>query len=865
MRLQSMVITAIAAVVFFCAGCSNASVQVAPDVGEPNERAVSVTDAPHCLLGMWKFRCDADSGAVEIIPLRDADMHLNALKFLEPPPYLHLNIEGTPQISGGILDVDIGLRNPFLGQDLYTGFDVCGIVFTHGSYSGFNDPDIVIAGDGDTRVLNADGYTRWWNPAEFPHGDTVFTYKDGLLGTPDTKADFNCTVNGYKYFAEDLEKDDPMSLLQPVNRGMFSAGMKNIRNYQIDLDGGLEFNYAVDACWKFPSGGVPYDPPDDFPPGANRPEAYRIEVTELENSLYYVDGTYFVGGNLSLSINVWDHFNAGLNKVCAESLAGLPYVESLTPVGGGVSFSTYEIDLSGDNLNQNGDAEVLITVESENSGYGGILPGERVCSYFKHTFAVNSDPPPGWALTWGSVGYDEAKGVAVDSDGSVYVTGNFCKSVDFDPGPGVCELPANCLQDAYLSKFNRNGVLEWVRNWGSTNPSGKGSVGEKGVAVDGLGNIYVTGNFYGIFDFDPGPGVDEHSTNAASDAFLCKYDQDGNYHWARTWGGAEPIIGDGGYAVSTDADGNVYVAGAFCGTADFDPGPGVDEHTANGNIDSFICKFNANGDYLWGRVWGCEVQDYSYGVASGDSGEVYVTGRFIFTVDFDPGPDTVQRTSVGLYDVFISKFDSDGQFQWVQTWGGENYNGSGGDRGYGVTLDNAGDVYITGSFGETCDFDPGPGITEYTAEFRDVFLSKFDPDGVFIWARTWGDSSSHDWDDSGYGVAVDVSGNAYVTGSYGGNGDFDPGPGTDIQTSNGELDIFLSKFDTNGNYQWARTWGGEEEDIGYAVALDIYGNPFVVGDFQETVDFDAGTGVDVHISNGYYDAFLTKFTPDGTW
>ena len=126
------------------------------------------------------------------------------------------------------------------------------------------------------------------------------------------------------------------------------------------------------------------------------------------------------------------------------------------------------------------------------------------------------------------------------------------------------------------------------------------------------------------------------------------------------------------------------------------------------------------------------------------------------------------------------------------------------DHGYGVTADDPGNVYVTGSFWSTVDFDPGPGTDEHSSSgWDDAFLSKFDANGDFQWACSWGGGAN----DHGYGVAIDGSGNVYVTGYFFGTVDFDPGEGEDAHSAFG-LDVVLSKFDSNGNFQWARTWGG---------------------------------------------------------
>lgn len=214
-------------------------------------------------------------------------------------------------------------------------------------------------------------------------------YTDGLLGAPDSYADYNSTLNAYKYFCDDLETNDPLSNVTLADRGMFSAGQKNIRHYSIEIgNDGLVFNYAVDACWMFPSGDPPYAVPDDFPVAANRAEAWRVEVTEEGNTLWN-DGVSN-GGGLSLSIDVYDWYNAGLNSVRIESPGNFTMVESSTPTVGGAGYSTYSVDIT-DATPAASSIDLLISVECEKAGYGELLPGKAVTSYFTRTVDVNSE------------------------------------------------------------------------------------------------------------------------------------------------------------------------------------------------------------------------------------------------------------------------------------------------------------------------------------------------------------------------------------------------------------------------------------------------------------------------------------------
>ena len=366
-------------------GCSGG---MAVDIAQPAGEIVQ-SDPTHVSWGVWQFTADPIAGKLDIVQLRTLDMHLNALPFLEPPPLVNLTLESL-MFNGNIIDADIGLRHPFLGLTEFTGFDVCGILITHGGVTGFSDPDIRMAAGGDTRLLNPDGYSRWWNPSEFPHGNNISSYKDGLLGTPDSVAHYNSTLNAYKYFCDDLTADSALDEVSLVGRGMFSAGQKNIRHYTIELgDDGLIFNYAVDASWTFPVGGPPWEAPDDFPPGANRREAWRVDVTETQNALWN-DGSQN-GGFLNLKLDVYDWYNAGLNSLRVESPGNFDMAESSTPSGSGQGYSTYEIEIA-DATPAEGEIEILISVISEEENFAGFIPGTNTTAYFTHESAVSDEP-----------------------------------------------------------------------------------------------------------------------------------------------------------------------------------------------------------------------------------------------------------------------------------------------------------------------------------------------------------------------------------------------------------------------------------------------------------------------------------------
>jgi hypothetical protein len=450
--------------------------------------------------------------------------------------------------------------------------------------------------------------------------------------------------------------------------------------------------------------------------------------------------------------------------------------------------------------------------------------------------------------------------------------------------------------------------------------------GSYGVFNDSSGNIYVVGGFKDMVDFDPCSGTDYHSSNGNYDIYMSKFDSSGKLLWARTWGGQGK---DGASNVFIDGSENVYVAGSFSDTVDFDPLEGIDNHTSNGSSDAFLSKFDSSGNFEWVLTWGGIKGESVSGIDIDNLSNMYVTGTFHGSVDFDPGPGTDQHTTepegTGIY---LSKFDVSGTFEWARTW-------CNGGVSQDIAVDDSGNAYVTGFFTDDpgTDFDPGPGIDLHINNGSwDCFLSKFDTSGEFQWARTWGGISADtgqgvvvtdsglvyvvghyrylvDFDpgdgvdehmsnggadvfmsifdsigdfqrvllwggplgdipnqfDFGHGIALDDSDSFFVTGSFGDIADFNPGSGTDEYYSNGDADCFISSFDSAAEYQWARTLGALGEDIGFQVSCDASGNVYVTGRFEETVDFWHGPNEDNHTSNGGTDAFLIKFPPDGNW
>ncbi len=387
----------------------------------------------------------------------------------------------------------------------------------------------------------------------------------------------------------------------------------------------------------------------------------------------------------------------------------------------------------------------------------------------------------GWVKQMAGVNSEEGTGIVLDDVGNVYVTGIFTSTTDFDPGAGVFNLtPNSSSADIAVAKYDPSGNFIWAAQIG-----GAGVQESRAITLDPSGNIYVTGYFRGLCDFDPGPGTFTIGPISTQDIFVLKLDNDGNFIWVKHI--ASPVS-EFGNSIATDASGNVFVTGEFGGPTDFDPGAGVTTLTPLGSFDIFVLKLDTNGDFVFAFSLGGTGQDKGSYISVDASNNFYITGYYRNTVDFDPGIGTTNLTSVGASpDVFIAKFDVSANLQWAKGVGFDML-----DEGHSVKASPSGDVTIAGKFRQTVDFDPGPGVFNLTAvSAGSIFDLVLDSSGDFISASARiGNTES----DIGNFVAEDALGNLFKTGQLNNSSyDFDPGCGVVNLTQSGG-DMYLLKL-----------------------------------------------------------------------
>ena len=304
-----------------------------------------------------------------------------------------------------------------------------------------------------------------------------------------------------------------------------------------------------------------------------------------------------------------------------------------------------------------------------------------------------------------------------------------------------------------------------------------------------------------------------------------------------TQAGGTTIVNDNGVDIAIDVDGNSYVTGFFSDSAAFGAGePNATTLISAGLGDIFVAKYAADGNLLWAKQAGGSSSDIGRTIAVDGSGNSYVAGEVHGSAVFGAGePNATTLTGIGNADIFVAKYDSDGNLLWAKRAGGFLY-----DFGYDMTVDASGNAYIIGNFSDIAVFGTGdPNVTNLSsAGSYDIFVAKYGTSGDFLWVKKAGGIS----DDTGLGIRVDTAGNSYVTGNFSGVATFGAGEtnATTLTSANDSPDIFVAKYNTVGNLLWARQAGGISDDTGRGIAIDSGGNSYVTGNFAGDAVFGAG-------------------------
>lgn len=477
--------------------------------------------------------------------------------------------------------------------------------------------------------------------------------------------------------------------------------------------------------------------------------------------------------------------------------------------------------------------------------------------FFTKSFAQT----PTWINSIGSPQNDDSYSIDNDAMGNIYVCGWFSGTADFDPGVGIFNLTSAGSTDVFIAKYTSAGQFIWAFKIGQGNRDGA-----MRIKINNAGEVLVTGYVRGNnIDFDPGagtyllnaPGLAGTDPGHSGDIFLAKYTPNSQFVWAFIISGQ--YQSDIGESIDVDDSDNIYLAGAINATsntvADADPGPGVFDMAGAGKGHAFVAKYTTSATFIWAfqlGTWGFNSTVRRIKVLPGDTTFV-ITGHHISTnADFDPGPGVFTMNSNGAEDIYLAKYSINGNFIWAFGIGGANQ-----DVGMELQIDANNDPYISGSFnGTNIDFDPSPTVNSLsTLGNTDAFLAKYSGVGSYLWAKSFGSTNG----DVCWGFDV-INDKVVATGEYRNTVDFDPSPAVFNLTSAGGSDIYISLFDTTGNFVCASSIGGPQNERGFSLKAINIDSVIICGSFgTNNLDFDPGAGVLSQTNNGLSDAYFSKY------
>lgn len=367
---------------------------------------------------------------------------------------------------------------------------------------------------------------------------------------------------------------------------------------------------------------------------------------------------------------------------------------------------------------------------------------------------------------------------------------------------------------------------EWLKS-----VSGANDDVARGVCLDSLSNIYVTGSFSGTTTL----GGQTLNSNGGTDIFIAKFDMNGNLVWAKSFGS---VSLDFAFDIDCEPDGSFCITGGFRQTMVLSQNTTI---TSTGGFDLFTAKFNTNGDCLWAKTATGNGSEYGNEIVSTVSGHVTVIGNTQGTMIIEN--DTLVH--LDSTDLFVVKYDTDGKKIWSK-----GLRGMGNSGGRAISSDNLENTYIAGSFEGNIYVDTLVFSSTSTSG-NDVFVSRLSSEGTLIWARHFGGKG----DDYSRGIDTDSYGNVYVSGVFSDTIHFD---GFTLIAS-GSSDIFLLKMDSLGNIVWAKKIGNSGTEEGCEIEVNKSGEIFISGGFSQTISL----GSNNFNSIGYRDVFTAKLDSSG--
>lgn len=467
-----------------------------------------------------------------------------------------------------------------------------------------------------------------------------------------------------------------------------------------------------------------------------------------------------------------------------------------------------------------------------------------------------------WSTYYGDSGDDIPGSLKTDQFGNLYLCGSTNSSLSIATVGAYQTIFAggiNSTGDAYLVKFNNAGVRQWATYYG-----GDGTDNGNACAIDGTGNVYLTGTTNTGGWWSPGsasviaaPSSFISTYTTGTNGFLAKFNSNGFRQWG-TYLYGDPV------ACTTDQNGDVYIGGNFPvnfsgGTTAIIATPGSHQITSGGNGDAFIIKFNGSGVRIWGTYYGGPGGESLTSMALDINNNVYIAGHSSTTQGTAVAtPGSHQFTYGGYQDGFLAKFNSAGVRLWSTYYGGPDY-----EYGWACCTDPIGNVYLAGTqvnyyipYSGTLIATPNSYQSTIGSGFSDAFLVKFNSLGIRQWATYYGGTSL----DEGHGCSSDSYGNVYLSGTTTSSNAIASGSAFQTNFGGGIYDAFLAKFDNNGFRQWGTYYGDLGIDFGTICLSDIYNNSYLCGRTTSTANISALGSHQTNFGGGTFDTYLVKFS-----
>jgi uncharacterized delta-60 repeat protein len=422
--------------------------------------------------------------------------------------------------------------------------------------------------------------------------------------------------------------------------------------------------------------------------------------------------------------------------------------------------------------------------------------------------------------------------------------------------PPWFDLTAYSIFNVNVGLGEGTGNLIWAKRAGGISFNDYGY----GITTLSDNSMVVTGMFEDLATFGSGePNQTVLTCAGYTDIFIARYNSDGTLVWAKRAGGTSY---DNGYGITTLSDDSTVVTGVIYGTATFGPGePNETVLTSAGNHDIFIARYNPDGSLAWAkRAGGAYWEDYGYGITRLSDNSTVVTGMFADSATFGSGePNEIILTCAGYTDIFIARYNSDGNLAWAKRAGGPTDNNLTFDCGNGITTLSDNSTVVTGVFDGSATFGPGElnqtVLTSAGAE--DIFIARYNPDGTLAWAKRAGGNSSDN--DMGLAVKTLSDNSTVVTGYFVESATF--GPGELNQTFLTGGGTFIARYSPNGMLSWAKDSGGSN---GRGITALSDNSTVVTGVFTGTDTFGEGEPNETILTAPNAGIFVARYNPDST-